>query len=97
MRIDSGGKSDWILIPKDEEAEFCKIDKVFEPEKYIPPTHSVPPIFDIVVKRDMKALGKPVESEPMMLNSTRVSPSTLVWKNIGNSNVKDLVKQSTSK
>lgn len=29
-RIDFGGKRDWYLILKEEEEEFCKIDKVYK-------------------------------------------------------------------
>ncbi|XP_069125722.1 small ribosomal subunit protein mS34-like [Argopecten irradians] len=53
FQINSGMKQDWHLIPKAEEAEFCKIDKVFQVVDTRPSTMTLPP----VMAAKLKSLG----------------------------------------
>lgn len=64
-RIDSGGKRDWHLIPKEEEEEFCKIDKVYKPN-FTPEKidTQLPPLMEIVLKRNLKQRNVAFEGTP---------------------------------
>ncbi|XP_061182455.1 small ribosomal subunit protein mS34-like [Saccostrea echinata] len=65
IRIDAGGKRDWRLIPKDEEEEFCKIDKVHEPKiKAEDIDTRLPPVMEIVLKRNFKQRNVAFEGTP---------------------------------
>lgn len=64
-RIDAGGKRDWHLIPKEEEEEFCKIDKVYKPN-FTPEKIDtrLPPLMEIVLKRNLKQRNVAFEGTP---------------------------------
>ncbi|CAL1528986.1 unnamed protein product [Lymnaea stagnalis] len=59
--ITSGHKFDWILVPKEEEEEYCKSPEVFDVDKIaIPKYIACPPLLEIVLKQEIKAKGMPV-------------------------------------
>lgn len=66
-RIDAGGKRDWRLIPKEEEEEYCKIDKVHEP-KFKPEDIDtrLPPLMEIVLERNLKQRNVAYEGIPKL-------------------------------
>lgn len=56
-RIDVGYKTDWVLVPKDDEAKFCKITAVL-PQKIQPPNHiACPPLLELLIRADMEKSG----------------------------------------
>ena len=40
---------DWFLVPKEEEEDFCKIDKVYIPPGEVPSKMNVPPYMQRIV------------------------------------------------
>lgn len=48
--INTGMKQDWFLVPKEEQEEFCEIDKVHHPCSKCPPTIQLPPLMAVVLK-----------------------------------------------
>ncbi|XP_022901944.2 small ribosomal subunit protein mS34 [Onthophagus taurus] len=63
----SSYKTDYRLLSKDEEAEYCKIEKKPEVQmKILPRTMALPPLLKEVIIREMKADGKIVKDEPMI-------------------------------
>ncbi|KAK5642213.1 hypothetical protein RI129_008380 [Pyrocoelia pectoralis] len=58
-------KADYKLIPKYEEAEYCKCDNPRVHNKVLPKTTSFPPLLRELIMRDMKARGEVVE-EPQL-------------------------------
>jgi hypothetical protein len=57
-RIDSGNRTDWWLVSKEEEAEFCKITAVL-PKKDPPPKDFIcPPLLELIIKNEMQREGK---------------------------------------
>ena len=66
-RIDAGLKADWILIPKDEEESFCKIDAKHEMRKSNIPQHiQFPPLLEALVRQELEARGEDA-SKPLKL------------------------------
>ena len=64
-RIDAGGKRDWRLIPKEDEEEFCKIDKVHEPKYRSDEVDTrLPPVLELVIKRNFKQRKVAFEGTP---------------------------------
>lgn len=53
-------KTDYILIPKDEEAQFCK-QKVVREERILPRTIEFPPVMKDCLIKEMVKKGEPVE------------------------------------
>lgn len=52
----TGHKRDWILVPKEEEQEFCIITDVYDVNQIPVPTHvDCPPLLEIALKEKMKA------------------------------------------
>lgn len=57
-RIDAGYKTDWFLVPREEESRFCQITSVL-PEKEKPPTHfECPPLLELLTRLEMEQDGK---------------------------------------
>lgn len=56
-------KADYRLIPKDEEAEYCKFLKPVQndPEKILPRTTDFPPLLKELIVRANKIKGEPNE------------------------------------
>lgn len=56
-------KADYRLIPKDEEAEYCKIvqEKSANEQKIMPRTTDFPPLLKELIVRESKARGVPNE------------------------------------
>ncbi|KAK7104008.1 small ribosomal subunit protein mS34-like [Littorina saxatilis] len=62
-RIDVGYKFDWFMVPKEDEAEFCKITAVL-PKKEKPPKHfDCPPLLELLTRTDMKKMGESPSSD----------------------------------
>lgn len=67
IRIDSGYKTDWGLVPKEQEAEFCRITSVF-PEKPAPPANMpCPPLLELLVRPRSESAKQVGAKEPLML------------------------------
>ena len=78
-RIDAGYKTDWFLVPKEEEAEFCKITAVL-PKKEKPPTHvDCPPLLELLIRAEMERNGETPSQDlfRLPLNPHRPSKSKL--------------------
>ncbi|BFZ02937.1 hypothetical protein BsWGS_05976 [Bradybaena similaris] len=59
--ITGGRKNDWILVPKEEEQEFCVVSDLYDISKIPVPTHmSCPPLLELKIKGEMKAKGQAV-------------------------------------
>ncbi|KAK7868236.1 hypothetical protein R5R35_000638 [Gryllus longicercus] len=58
-------KADYKLIPKDEEASYCKCN-INKRIKVLPRTAPLPPLLRALVIRDRRSQGQP-ESEPRMV------------------------------
>ncbi|KAL8600039.1 hypothetical protein ACOMHN_039272 [Nucella lapillus] len=66
-RIDAGYKTDWHLVPKDQEADFCKITAVL-PKKDNPPAYiSCPPLLELLTKMEMEKKGVTPTSDQFQL------------------------------
>lgn len=59
-------KTDYKLIPKDKEAEYCRRDVPAVQMKILPKTMSFPPLLKELIIRDIKASGKEVTEEPQL-------------------------------
>lgn len=59
-------KADYRLIPKDEEAEYCKLIDVKKEEKIFPATMSFPPLMRELILREAKANGEELKEEPQL-------------------------------
>lgn len=62
-------KSDYRLIPKDEEAAFCKLAEEKqrpESEKIFPRTMAFPPLMRELILREARANGEEIKGEPQM-------------------------------
>lgn len=57
-------KTDYRLIPKDEEAKYLEIEEVKKVEKIFPKTMALPPLMREMFLREAKAGGKEVNAEP---------------------------------
>lgn len=67
VQIESASyKSDYKLIPKDEEQNYCKCDKEKVEEKILPQKIDFPPLLREIVRRDLQAKGINIEEDPKM-------------------------------
>jgi hypothetical protein len=82
-RIDAGGKRDWRLIPKEEEEEFCKIDKVHEP-KFKPEDidYRLPPLMEIVLERNLKQRNVAYEGTPKLEGFVRFNKDDVTKRGV---------------
>ncbi|KAF5304053.1 hypothetical protein FQA39_LY01838 [Lamprigera yunnana] len=60
-------KTDYKLIPKDKEAEYCKCDNPRIVNKILPRTKEFPPILRELIIREMKAKGEEVVEPQLRL------------------------------
>ena len=66
VQLDSSSyKSDYALIPKDEEEKLYSQSYTPPPKKILPRTMEFPPLMKEIIKRQMKAEGKP-DIEPRL-------------------------------
>ncbi|CAG5115707.1 unnamed protein product [Candidula unifasciata] len=57
--ITEGRKLDWVLVPKEEEKEFCAVREVYDIKQIPVPTHmNCPPLLELSIKGEMKARGQ---------------------------------------
>ena len=65
VQLDSSSyKTDYLLIPKEDEERFCRAYTP-PPQRILPRTMEFPPLMKEIFKRQMKAEGKPV-TEPRL-------------------------------
>lgn len=64
-------KTDYRLVPKDEEAEYCKIAEK-KPEKIFPRTTVFPPLMRELILREAKANGEELKEEPKLVLQYRI-------------------------
>ena len=59
-KIDAGGKADWKLIPKEEEAAIIKLAENCQPRErnIIDPYISFPPLLEDFIRQEMKDSGE---------------------------------------
>lgn len=65
VRIDSGWKADWRLVPKDEESTFkaYQCDSSERSQSSVPSEESYPPLLEYLMKQQMKI---PLSETPML-------------------------------
>ncbi|KAK6171416.1 hypothetical protein SNE40_019609 [Patella caerulea] len=67
-KIETGQKTDWKLIPKEEETDFCKLtEKDKRDQRIVPATVPFPPFLEAWLKQDLRRKGKD-DSAPFVLN-----------------------------
>lgn len=59
-------KTDYRLIPKEEEAEYCKIPELKQEERIFPRTTVFPPLMRELILREAKASGVELKEEPKL-------------------------------
>ena len=59
VELFSAHKPDWMLVPKEEEAEFCKSEDI-KPIDELPKTFTCPPMLELVQRKEMEARGDSV-------------------------------------
>lgn len=59
-------KTDYRLLPKDEEEQYCNRNKVFKSEVILPRYREFPPLMRELIVREAKASGKPLTEEPKL-------------------------------
>ncbi|XP_046736600.1 28S ribosomal protein S34, mitochondrial [Diprion similis] len=69
-------KSDYQLIPKDQEAAYCKIEQT-RPTAILARTCDFPPLYKEMLIRKMKAKGTPITEEPKLEIQHKTSPNKL--------------------
>ncbi|KAH9498859.1 28S ribosomal protein S34, mitochondrial [Bulinus truncatus] len=63
-QITTGHQFDWILVPKNEEEEFCKNSEVFDIDiNSLPKTISCPPLLAMNLKKEAGASNKSLPQE----------------------------------
>ncbi|KAL5018082.1 hypothetical protein ScPMuIL_003804 [Solemya velum] len=66
-KIDVGYKRDWLLIPKEDQEEFCRLsEKDFRPDRTVPNFSTFPPLLESLIKQEKAELGEDV-SVPLKL------------------------------
>lgn len=60
-------KTDYFLVPKHKEAEFCQVNTEVPKEKIMPREMEYPPLLREILIRQMKAKGEPVKEPKMKL------------------------------
>ncbi|KAK7473384.1 hypothetical protein BaRGS_00035357 [Batillaria attramentaria] len=66
-QIDAGYKTDWWLVPKEAEEEFCKITAVMD-KKPQPPSHiPCPPLLELMVRSESVEADRKTQEDPLML------------------------------
>ncbi|KAJ8319232.1 hypothetical protein KUTeg_004323 [Tegillarca granosa] len=79
VRIDTGFRTDWKLVPKEDEEEFCKIDKVHT--KHFDENcleHKLPPLMEYIMKDHISRLDRKVDL-PFKLKHRQRLTQTNIW------------------
>lgn len=66
-------KTDYRLVPKEEEVKYCEIAETKKDEKIFPRIMTFPPLMRELILREAKAADKELKEEPQMEIKYRIS------------------------
>ena len=81
-KINSCYKSDWRMVPKDDEYKWLKATYPPREKKVVPDTASWPPLLAFMIRRDMTAKGIPDSQFPVLKLHPKNSKYNKYEKNV---------------